>query len=282
MAPKAPRAPRDSPKGHWCFTVNNPTADDLKNLWVFNAPHGPAPTKHELEYIIIGAEHWNPALGQTRHLQGYLEIGTKLRRHQLHAWFPRAHFEPRYGKPEEARDYCKKEGMWRQRGTISSERAVVEGQKGLDEYWKKLIEAIQAHERWVDVCCDPALASAVMNRMQWAKTVWESRPQPTIPLDVHADGYRWQARFELFATRTEPDDRHVIVVVNPPGNIGKTAFVKYMLRKHSSMIGQCDNPVASASLYGGQRLAFFDVKRSLGAMTAQAYKHYRVASWHQL
>ena len=47
------------PKGHWCATLNNPTVDELKSLWLFNQPHGPVPNPpHKLGYIIIGDSTW--------------------------------------------------------------------------------------------------------------------------------------------------------------------------------------------------------------------------------
>jgi len=65
---------RQQLKGHWCGTLNNPTPAELKDLWVFNQPHGPVPSPpYPLGYIIIGAEHFE-MVGQTPHLQIYLEL----------------------------------------------------------------------------------------------------------------------------------------------------------------------------------------------------------------
>ena len=64
--PRTGRPPRGGarshdniPKGHWCATLNNPTVDELKSLWLFNEPHGPVPDPpHKLGYIIIGDSSW--------------------------------------------------------------------------------------------------------------------------------------------------------------------------------------------------------------------------------
>ena len=75
MAPKA--STRAVPKGFWCLTVNNPTVEDLKALWVFNQPNGPVPENHPLGAIIIGWEHFSQCdqqAGLTPHLQVYLEL----------------------------------------------------------------------------------------------------------------------------------------------------------------------------------------------------------------
>ena len=77
-----------------------------------------------LKYIIIGWMNWNASQNEARHLEGYFEMEHGARLHQLRRWFPRAHFEPRRGllQPEQARDYCKREHMWRERGQLNSDR----------------------------------------------------------------------------------------------------------------------------------------------------------------
>jgi len=44
-----------------------------------------------------------------KHIQGYCELSKKLRLTGLKALLPRAHWEPRRGTREEARNYCRKE-----------------------------------------------------------------------------------------------------------------------------------------------------------------------------
>ena len=95
--------------------------------WPFNRANyqGSVPTRYTLQYLIVGWENRPMMAGGagtgTPHLQFYFELygQTKVRLHQLKAWFPRAHVEPRYGTPTEAAEYCKKEGMWREWGERS-------------------------------------------------------------------------------------------------------------------------------------------------------------------
>lgn len=80
---------------NFCFTINNPTEEDIKNTE--NLP---------CQYIIYGRE--TGAEG-TRHLQGYCELAKKTRFNTIRAYMPRAHIEQRMGTQEQAITYCKKE-----------------------------------------------------------------------------------------------------------------------------------------------------------------------------
>jgi hypothetical protein len=186
---------RESPKRDWCFTLNNPTPEELDHLW-----NDPEP---EVEYMVIGDE---VGASGTRHFQGYVELVKKVRWATLKAWIPRAHWEARRGTSDQASRYCKKDGRFVEKGNISHQR---HGQLK-EEMWQRFIDQIQAHETWGAVVQDPKLASLVATKMQWARNVFEQRPQKPFTLDVAAAGFRWQVRFELFLTKAKPDDRKVI------------------------------------------------------------------------
>ena len=245
--------------------------------WFFNkARDGPVPDEWELGYIIIGAEHFetfNQSVG-IPHLQMYIEfVGNDYGRGpiltELKKWFPRAHFERRWSeKPEAARDYCKKEGKWQERGIISCDRDGVDKKKASRLHWANLIERIQAFKTWDQVLMDPDLAPTVNRGLQWAQSVWNVRPVQVEKLIMSNAGYRWQARFERFLTLTIADDRHINHVVNPAGSAGKSHFSKHMYAKHKCMLAASSKTtdVASANycLYNGQECVIFDVSRQAG------------------
>ena len=88
----------------WCFTLNNYTEDE------YNAINALEPS-----YIVVGKEGQQE--GQTPHLQGYVEwkdnkTMTACKR-QLSR---RAHVEVAKGSPQQASDYCKKEGAFYEKG----------------------------------------------------------------------------------------------------------------------------------------------------------------------
>lgn len=95
----------------YCFTWNNPSAEEQK-IFIENLPIGPV-----LRYICFGEEKGEEK--GTLHLQGYLELKEPRRI----AWVQREifqnkkiHLEGRRGTREQARDYCKKDGRFKEFG----------------------------------------------------------------------------------------------------------------------------------------------------------------------
>lgn len=83
---------------HWCFTLNNPTEAEKKEV-----------TSIDCRYIIFSQEHGDE--NQTPHLQGYLEFSTQKRFSALKRLpgLSRAHFEYRRGSRKQAKEYCQKD-----------------------------------------------------------------------------------------------------------------------------------------------------------------------------
>lgn len=92
----------------WCFTLNNPSVDDVKCV-----------EQIEHKYLIYGKE-----VGEmgTPHLQGYIEFGNAKRLSTLKKINNKIHWEQRKGTAEQAAEYCKKEGAYKESGLISSSR----------------------------------------------------------------------------------------------------------------------------------------------------------------
>ena len=95
---------------HWCFTLNHPSDDEFAHLACLPGPDASG----TVAYIVLGRE-----VGETGtpHLQAYLELKERKRM----AWLKdnvsnRAHFEPRRGTRDQARDYCCKDGDWLEGG----------------------------------------------------------------------------------------------------------------------------------------------------------------------
>lgn len=83
---------------HWCFTLNNYKAEEVMAMedWPFR-------------YLIYGYEVGEEG---TPHIQGYIELRKVCRLAAMKKLNKRAHWEPRKGPREAARDYCKKGGEW--------------------------------------------------------------------------------------------------------------------------------------------------------------------------
>lgn len=79
---------------YWCFTINNPSSDEIPELW------------DDVEFCF-----WQREKGEqgTEHLQGYIGFNTNKRLTWLKKNTTRgAHWEPRKGSHEQARDYVVK------------------------------------------------------------------------------------------------------------------------------------------------------------------------------
>ncbi len=99
-------------KCHWLFTLNNPTNEEtVADLeWIF---------EDQVKYAVFQLEEGDGEDGEpgTVHYQGYLELPKSQRLSYVKRMLPRAHWEPRRGTREQARDYCMKdstrlEGPW--------------------------------------------------------------------------------------------------------------------------------------------------------------------------
>lgn len=91
---------------YWCFTLNNYSEDEIKQL-----------VELEYTYLIYGKE---TGTNGTPHLQGYIEFNIRKRLETIKNINPRIHWEIRKGTAQQAADYCKKEGDFNEHGTISN------------------------------------------------------------------------------------------------------------------------------------------------------------------
>jgi len=95
---------------NWCWTLNNPTKEDLERIdELVDGTNG-------VRYVIYGMEE-APETG-TPHAQGYLELSRSQRLATVKVLLGgRVHLEARRGTQEEAIEYCKKDGEFYEFGT---------------------------------------------------------------------------------------------------------------------------------------------------------------------
>lgn len=91
-------------KRYWCFTLNNPTEDDIKNIDT---------TFNECTVYIIQLEQGE---NETKHLQGHIEFENARYFKAIKKLLPKAHWEQVRNK-KNSRDYCMKsesriDGPW--------------------------------------------------------------------------------------------------------------------------------------------------------------------------
>lgn len=92
---------------NFVFTFNNYTDNDYVKIL----------NSDIFKYVIIGKEVGESG---TPHLQGYAELKKQKRLSSLKKDFGDSiHLEPRKGNAKQAAEYCKKEGNWEEKGTMS-------------------------------------------------------------------------------------------------------------------------------------------------------------------
>lgn len=161
----------------YCFTMNNPEGmlDVEFEAWIGNG----------LRYAIYQLE-----VGEngTEHFQGYLELDRAQRLSYLQQRLPGAHFEPRRGTREQARDYCKKsegqlDGPWEfgdfaaggqgARSDIAGFKAAIDSGCTDKELWDSHPTLFLRNYRAI-----PMLRSLLQPERSWKTEVWLLYGQP--------------------------------------------------------------------------------------------------------
>lgn len=106
---------------NFVFTLNSFTDEHVQYL-----------EQYDCCYIVFGFEI-APTTG-CQHLQGFVQLKSRRKFDAVRKELP-WHIEPMKGKPEQARDYCKKDDKYFEKGTIRSSG----GQKEQDR-WKTVLE----------------------------------------------------------------------------------------------------------------------------------------------
>lgn len=109
---------------HYCVTLNNYSEEDYKNF-----------CGAKCKYIVVGKEVGESG---TPHLQTYVEFdeGVSLSSLKKRLMCKSLHAEQRYGTAEQASDYCKKDGDYFEKGTLSKQGARKDLLKLKDEILK--------------------------------------------------------------------------------------------------------------------------------------------------
>lgn len=111
----------------WVFTINNFTSVDLDNI-----------SRLDYQYIIYGFERGESG---TPHLQGFVHFKNARSRQSLSQKLPRAFLDKRRGTVDQAIAYCKKDGVFIEKGTkpIDQEEALQLGRNKANEANRTII-----------------------------------------------------------------------------------------------------------------------------------------------
>ena len=201
----------------WVFTLNNPTQDEISSIHAF------AETAH-CQYLIYGNE---VGAEGTPHLQGYVKFTLPQRLSYLRNKISdRGHYELARGSPQQASDYCKKEGDFHEFGTLplgQGKRSDIDRFKNwVSEQTSRPSERSIAREFPGLFLRYPRLTSLLEHLL----------PQP----DIQSGEFRpWQSVLDT-TLQEPPNDRQVEFIVDPEGAQGKSWFVRYYISKYPDQV----------------------------------------------
>lgn len=197
----------------WCFTAQNPTAEDRDLLAALDCV-----------YIVYGDEV-APTTG-TIHLQGFVVFQHSTRRNTLVNRGFNYHWEVARGTSQQASTYCKKDGVFTERGVLplnSGKRTDLERVlEWADEFILDNGRAPSDRE---------VAAAHPLTLIRYRNFVEVLRLRAPIPILREGEPREWQR--ELSNELDQPaDDRTVLFYVDLEGGTGKTWFQQWYMAKH--------------------------------------------------
>lgn len=223
----------------WCFTLNNPTSNEL-----------PAFEK-------LRAAVWQREKGTTPHLQGYVELTTNVKLGGMKKWLPTAHFEIARGSAEDNERYCTKDdtreaGPWRigelnktgsgARTDITAVKDAILNGASKRQVFEDYPEILAKYPRFVETALRYATEDA--------------RARVT---DFEAK-YNWQQGV-LDMLAEEPNSRQLLWVYDPYGNAGKTYLSRHLVDNCGAFYCNGGKSVDITHAYNGERIVVFDYVR---------------------
>lgn len=226
----------------WCFTLNNYTAAEERHI---------LDNVDSYDYLIVGKEEGESG---TPHLQGFVIFKQRLRLANVKLLIGnRCHIEHTKGTPQQASDYCKKDGDFAEHGTLPS--------PGKRNDFEQLRD-------WFKECTEYPTDLEVLEQFpslwgRYRNSCIEFRRllAPSIPI-VDGDFREWQSIVND-VVEGEPHPRKIGFVVDPEGNHGKSWLTAYWYTKRTDVqrlsIGKRDD--LAYAIDCSKSLFVFDIPR---------------------
>jgi len=224
----------------WCWTWNNPPTGE---------PDFTLPLHGKERYVVWQLEKGDQG---TPHFQGYIEMVSPTRLASMKDWLPSAHFEPRRGTPQQARDYCMKEegrlaGPW--------ERGVFGGRQGKRSDLDGAVETLL--EGGLAAVAEAHPTTFVQFHKGLAALEKIKKPRPS---DKDFEPRPWQSDI-IGRLEGTPDDRKIFWIWDSVGNMGKSRLARYLVAEKSAIV--LSGKIADmAYAYYDQPIVIFDISRT--------------------
>lgn len=191
---------------YWCFTLNNPTADERTKVVALDGDVS-------LEYLVFGNEVGESG---TPHLQGFVSFVARVRLTQLKQVISdRAHFEVAKF-PEKAAEYCKKDGDFIEFGILTLSK----GKRTDIDAFKDDVKAGVLTVKELREC-----HSVVFAKYSQFCTQYIQDHNSVLDVEAHVL-YGWQDSL-FHELKLDADPRKIIFCVDLVGNSGKSWFCHY-------------------------------------------------------
>lgn len=253
---------------NWCFTLNNPSANDLPSKW--------EAVKDCIWQLEEGEEG-------TPHLQGFIRFTKNHRLAACKKLDDKAHWEiardPKASVLYCSKESTRKEGPWTignpgiKMGTRTDLAYAVEELKKGTPLLEILIEKpslVRLKRHLAELDADIKTDVSLKKRRETKST---------------ATLRAWQSEVLGWLTGEEKDDRSIIWIYDLVGNVGKSWFADYLGVVHSAFVVNPGKKADIAHAYNFQKIVAFDCSRTSheGAMDvvygiAEDFKNGRIFS----
>jgi len=246
--------PTKKPKSHqFCFTLNNPAGGDIDALKAISW----------IKYAVVGQE---VGASGTPHLQGYIQcerakrttesgMSKKLKKEGV----SHCHVEIARGTPEQAAEYCKKDGKFEEWGTISK------GKGSRSDIHAFHADALKVRSKKDELALAGAHPAAYHKYWKSAMRVAD------LSKDVEALDERdarmseitlrdWQVRVREIVL--EQDNRKICWLADLEGNRGKSVLAEYMAANDNAFLVTSGKSADIAKAYDREPVVIFDFTRA--------------------
>jgi len=228
----------------YVFTLNNYVEPDVARLRALGG---------EVSYLVFGREVGDSG---TPHLQGYVVFNRRVAfATAKRSIGDRAHLEVTRGTPEQASDYCKKDGDFEEFGSLPQQ-----GKRSDWAAYKTWVESLGYRPSRREIILEwPSLASRCLRFcVEYADAL--------VPISGLVDSeprFGWQANLKA-ELDADPDARKIHFFVDPTGNSGKSWFCRYAMCQFQDCqvlrVGKVADLTYTLNIE--TRIVLFDVPRS--------------------
>jgi len=239
----------NSSRRRYVFTINNYSDAEIAHLDTLGSGQ-------RIQYLIYGRE-----VGQngTPHLQGFVIFSTSIRftnakRHiGLRAWIAGA-----VGTSDQASEYCKKDGQYREYGEIPRNAGKRNDWEAFKE-WVLELGRVPTERELINF--NTSLYARYSKKCYAIANAYLSSP------DLVGEGeprFGWQTRVAGLVESENPSPRRIHFVVDPEGGKGKSWICRWALSKHPDKvqilrIGKRDD--LAYAIDETKRVFIFDIPR---------------------